>query len=113
MFVKLGSGIKKSKKIFTTGCCVLQIHHKDSSPQKTIEKIQNILESIGFLLKNRNIHWKKPFKNCYSCVLIFSDYPFVHSNGKGMTKEYALASAYGEFIERLQACIEDYFFVFL
>lgn len=88
------------------------IHHKDQLPKKTVGQIQDILTQVGFKLENRKIIWRKAFNNCFSCTLVYLDYPFLRSNGKGLTKEYALASAYGEFMERLQGFAEEFFFNF-
>ncbi len=76
--------------------------HKDRKPSRTVERIKSRLERLGFLEENAYLNWKQPYENCFSCFLTFRDYPFFISNGKGMTAEFALASAYAEFIERLQ-----------
>jgi len=73
---------------------------KDTSPQLTIERIQKLLRDVGIELeetcKNSGI------ENCWSCqVLVKGGHPFF-SNGKGVTRDLARASAYAEFIERLQ-----------
>ncbi len=76
--------------------------HKDRLPSRTVELIQERLNWVGFRKENVYLSWKQPYRNCCSCFLIFRDYPFFIANGKGIRKEYALASAYAEFIERLQ-----------
>ncbi len=72
---------------------------KDSSPVETVKKIQNILNSIGIEVVEK---WNDSgVENCYSLTVSgVGDVPF--ANGKGVTREFARASAYGEFIERLQ-----------
>lgn len=72
---------------------------KEVTPSETVKKIQGILHSIGVDVTEK---WNDSgLSNCYSLNLHANGgSPF--SNGKGVTKEFAQASAYGEFIERLQ-----------
>jgi len=75
--------------------------YKERSPEETISKIRGILETHGLLPEV--ISTANPFPEVYSCVLAFPPSKGGYStNGKGRTKEYCLASAYAEFIERLQ-----------
>lgn len=76
--------------------------HKDEDPLRTVARIKDLLSRTGFLEENAYLNWKQPYPNCFSCFLTFRDYPFLIANGKGITRECALASAYAEFIERLQ-----------
>lgn len=72
---------------------------KDCSPLATVERIQSILKENGI---QADLHWNKsgvPY--CYSNRLTIPGTTF-QSNGKGLTEDLALASAYGELIERLQ-----------
>lgn len=72
---------------------------KDRSPAETVEKIQGILKSIGIEVVEK---WHDSgVENCFSLTVSGVD-GVPSSNGKGITKEFARASAYGEFIERLQ-----------
>lgn len=72
---------------------------KDVSPVETVEKIKSLLNGIGIeLIEN----WHESgVENCHSLTLMDST-KTVFSNGKGVTKDFARASAYAEFIERLQ-----------
>lgn len=73
---------------------------KDTTPLQTIERIQSLLRSVGIELEERCTD--SGIDNCWSCqVLIKGGHPFF-SNGKGVTRDLARASAYAEFIERLQ-----------
>ena len=73
---------------------------KEISPQKTVENIKNILHSVGI---NISEFWNDSgIENCHS-LTISSEKGFPSSNGKGISKDFAQASAYGEFIERLQS----------
>lgn len=73
--------------------------HKDCPPQKTIQKILSILSEIDLIPCVESIN--SFGENCYSVRLVDSEFP-VGTNGKGVSKIYALASAYAEFMERLQ-----------
>lgn len=75
-------------------------NRKDSVPKKTIEKILGIIESIGL-----NIVVKESVncdESCFSINIETSEFPGIFTNGKGITYDYAMASALGEFMERLQ-----------
>lgn len=75
-------------------------NHKDRNPLDTIRQIRSCLDKAGiFTIENK---WNCFSDNLHSVRLDIIDLPSVGQNGKGITKEYALASAYGEFIERLQ-----------
>lgn len=72
---------------------------KEVSPDKTVKKIQKILTSVDIEVQES---WNDSgLSNCFSLNLYANGgNPF--SNGKGITKDFAQASAYAEFIERLQ-----------
>lgn len=73
---------------------------KDTSPEQTIGRICALLEQIGIRLEEKCTN--SGIENCWSChVQVKDGYPFF-SNGKGVTRDLARASAYAEFIERLQ-----------
>ena len=74
-------------------------HYKDCHPITTINRIRGILETLGCMpVENR---WINNRNKSYSVRLVISGTP-LGSNGKGVTPELALASAYGEFMERIQ-----------
>ncbi|MBQ2816109.1 MAG: YcaO-like family protein [Clostridia bacterium] len=72
---------------------------KDAKPEDTVKKIKGILDKLGIEVYEE---WHDSgLENCYSLsVLAKGGTP--STNGKGVTKELARASAYAEFIERLQ-----------
>ena len=73
---------------------------KDASPEATVENIRNILKSINIEVNEK---WNDSgIENCQSLTL-YAGKGFPSANGKGITKAFARASAYGEFIERLQS----------
>lgn len=81
--------------------------YKARNPEDTVTLIRNILkEKLGITLKEEFFVGDGEF---YSCRISISSYGIeginIGTNGKGMTQEYALASAYGEFMERLQNLI--------
>ena len=75
---------------------------KDLTPQETIEKIEGILRGIGLTYTITS-----ELNNCdmfFSVRLEIHDNGFlVGANGKGMTRELALASGLAELMERLQS----------
>lgn len=73
---------------------------KDASPQKTIARVQKILTDHG--IKVIPSETETGIANCYSLQLKVEDANML-TNGKGISKELAYASAYGEFMERLQS----------
>lgn len=77
--------------------------YKDAAPQKTIERIRQILNSLG--IKTRETLYNKG-DICYSCRIAIDSHGLesldVGTNGKGMTPEYSLASGYAELMERMQ-----------
>lgn len=75
--------------------------YKEDTPLNTITKIRNILSSIGVI--NYESNWANPYNEVYSVHIksMFEDGSF-GTNGKGRTRLFALASAYAEYMERLQ-----------
>lgn len=80
--------------------------YKDDIPENTINKIRGILNGLGIIISE---HHKPHFQNrIHSCGVKIANsslndlYPGISANGKGINIEYAFASAYAEFIERLQ-----------
>lgn len=72
---------------------------KDSTPADTVEKIQGILDKLGIPVRER---WNDSgIEYCHS-VNLSANHGIPAYNGKGVTKEFARASAYAEFVERLQ-----------
>lgn len=72
---------------------------KDEKPLKTVEKIRAILADNGIELEE---FWMEPtVPHCHSLRLRVKGTTF-GTNGKGLTREFTQASAYGEMVERLQ-----------
>ena len=73
--------------------------HKDAAPMDTVKKIQSIIHNIGL---ETDVTWvESGIKDAYSNHISISHTSF-GANGKGTSKEYALASGYAELIERIQ-----------
>lgn len=78
----------------------INIKFKDSPPEVTVARIREILTSAGIGVTE---HWNQSgVENCWSLSLTADGARPLAANGKGITRELARASAYGEFIERLQ-----------
>ncbi len=76
-----------------------KMRYKETSPEKTVKRIKEILKSNNVEVEE---NWtKKSSVNTYSLRLCIKG-TNLGQNGKGMTKEFALASAYAEFLERYQ-----------
>jgi len=80
-----------------------QFFHKDVKPAETIGKIRSIFLKLGIFVTE---HWYMFSDHCYSVRITISDLPHIGANGKGINKEYALASAYAELVERIQNRVE-------
>ena len=73
--------------------------YKELKPEDTVKKIKNILNELGIDVEEK---WTdKSSVNTYSLRICIKGSD-VGQNGKGMTKEFAMASGYAEFLERLQ-----------
>lgn len=74
-------------------------HYKDRSPKDTVDKLINTLNSLGLEVEE---DWMDAsYVNTYSLRLTFKGTK-LGTNGKGVTKDYARASAYAELFERYQ-----------
>jgi ribosomal protein S12 methylthiotransferase accessory factor len=73
--------------------------YKDRSPEQTIQSAKDILSEVGIF--PQEIVWNEFTEHNHSVRIIDLAY-LVGTNGKGVSKSYALASAYAEFMERLQ-----------
>lgn len=78
---------------------IASMKYKDAFPVNTINKIRNILGEAGLLTIETN--WKNSVEGFYSVSVIIEDTDLM-TNGKGSSAQFALASAYGEMMERLQ-----------
>ena len=73
--------------------------YKDDSPGNTIHRIKNILDKNSIEVVEHP--WNQFGEDCFSIRIELKGIP-LGTNGKGTSKLYALASAYAEFMERLQ-----------
>lgn len=72
---------------------------KDLPLEETIANMSGILAGLG--MKIEIASWRNIVPNVWSLHIRDAQSPMCFTNGKGATKESALASALGEFIERL------------
>lgn len=75
------------------------IEGKDLPLEQTIANMSSILANLG--MKIEIASWRNIVPNVWSLHIRDAQSPMCFTNGKGATKESALASALGEFIERL------------
>ncbi|MDD2702727.1 MAG: YcaO-like family protein, partial [Candidatus Omnitrophica bacterium] len=78
---------------------------KDAKPKDTIRVIRSILKRAGFSVGESS--WKHPVPHVWSVHVRERACPRLCANGKGASRELALASAFAEFMERLNT---GYFF---
>lgn len=78
---------------------------KDAALEDTITKLRSKLLDWGFDVEEAS--WLNPVPNVWSVHIRDRFCPYLFTNGKGVTKDAALASALGEFFERLNC---NYFF---
>lgn len=72
---------------------------KDLSLEQTVVNMSSILTNLG--IKIEIASWRNIIPNVWSLHIRDAHSPLCFTNGKGTTKESALASALGEYIERL------------
>jgi ribosomal protein S12 methylthiotransferase accessory factor len=72
---------------------------KDARLDQTITRCRHLLFAMG--LETEDVSWRHPAPHCWSVHLRCTTAPRLYSNGKGVTRRAALASALGEFFERL------------
>jgi len=72
---------------------------KDLPLEQTIANMSRVLASLG--IKIEIASWRNIIPNVWSLHIRDAHSPMCFTNGKGSTKEGALASALGEYIERL------------
>lgn len=72
---------------------------KDLPLEQTIANMSSVLASLG--IKIEIASWRNLVPNVWSLHIRDAHSPMCFTNGKGATKESALASALGEYIERL------------
>ena len=84
---------------------MIDLKFKDMPPEETVKKIQSILNSLNIEVEEK---WNESgIDHCHSLSVTLRN-GYASSNGKGITKELARASAHAEFIERLQQGLHYY-----
>lgn len=78
---------------------------KDASLEETIIKMTKILENLG--IKIEIASWRNPVPHVWSVHIRDADSPVCYTNGKGASKDAALCSALGEYMERIS---NNYFY---
>ncbi len=78
---------------------------KDAALEDSITRMKGLLAEVGFNVEEAS--WLNPVPHVWSLHLRDRDCPYLFTNGKGATEKACLASAIGEFFERLNC---NYFF---
>ncbi len=82
-----------------------RIPGKDAALEESITRLQGQLKKLGFDIEE--VSWRNPAPYCWSVHIHDRHCPLLFTNGKGSSRMAALASALGEFFERLST---RYFF---
>ena len=79
----------------------MNLQSKNLPVEESIKKMKAVLEDVG--CQTTFEQEKHPLENCFSVNLKSIEAPrHIYSNGKGIISNASIASAYGEYIERLQ-----------
>ena len=79
----------------------MKLLSKDATLEESLSKMKNILNEVG--CETNFSQSKNPLENCFSVNLSSVEAPrHIYSNGKGIINDASVASALGEYIERLQ-----------
>jgi len=78
---------------------------KDCALEDTIQNMSGIIEKLGIKLEIAS--WRNIVPHVWSVHIRDADSPLCFTNGKGATKDAALCSALGEYLERLST---NYFY---
>lgn len=89
-----------SKEEFKT-----QIKGKDCTLEETITSMRALLQDLGINIEIAS--WRNPVPHVWSVHVRDADSPMNYTNGKGATKDAALCSALGEYLERIS---NNYFY---
>ena len=73
--------------------------YKEVTPEETVKKLKEILQKIGIDVEEK---WSKESSVGTYSLRVAIKGTDIGQNGKGMTKEFAMASSYAEFFERFQ-----------
>lgn len=101
----LGADAKLGYETETNADGKTMILGKDCALEETIENMTNILADLG--IKIEIASWRNQVPHVWSVHVRDADSPLCYTNGKGSTKDAALASALGEYLERIS---NNYFY---
>lgn len=74
--------------------------YKTRKPEETVKLIENFFNSEGYVIKVKELQ-KTDINSYFARIyLYYDDYVVLKSNGKGLSEEFCLASAYAELYER-------------
>ena len=78
---------------------------KDATLEETISNMSALIAALG--IKIEIASWRNPIPHVWSVHIRNADSPMCFTNGKGATKDAALCSALGEYLERIS---NNYFY---
>ncbi|WP_419168288.1 OsmC domain/YcaO domain-containing protein [Halobacteriovorax sp.] len=98
----LGNDVKLDYEVNQTKT---MIPGKDCSLEETIKNMTGLLANLGIQIEIAS--WRNQVPHVWSVHIRDADSPMCFTNGKGATKDAALASALGEYLERIST---NYFY---
>ncbi|MEH0860910.1 OsmC domain/YcaO domain-containing protein [Halobacteriovorax sp. DPLXC-1] len=98
----LGNDVKLDYEVNETKT---MIPGKDCSLEETIKNMTGLLANLGIQIEIAS--WRNQVPHVWSVHIRDADSPMCFTNGKGATKDAALASALGEYLERIST---NYFY---
>lgn len=101
----LGSDSSLDYQVYTENDFKTQILGKDCTLEETITKMRGVLSQLGINIEIAS--WRNPVPHVWSVHIRDADSPICYTNGKGASKDAALCSALGEYIERIS---NNYFY---
>lgn len=75
------------------------LSYKDQDPESTVSRVKSILQGIGVVLDEQ---WVNKGEDGVFSLRTWVPNTMIGTNGKGISEDLARASAYSEFLERLQ-----------
>lgn len=85
--------------VYQFSCPLTDAKFKDESPLKTVANIKSILRRYGIETQEIWHETQVPYCHAITVKVVGTNFSV---NGKGLTREFTLASGYGELMERLQ-----------
>jgi ribosomal protein S12 methylthiotransferase accessory factor len=101
----LGRDVNLDYQTYSESDFKTQIPGKDCTLEETITNMRKLISDLGIQIEIAS--WRNPVPHVWSVHIRDADSPMCFTNGKGATKDAALCSALGEYLERIST---NYFY---